>query len=218
MKFQEKKNLVLPAKDSGGNQYLSYSQIDLFLRSKKEYYNKYILKQPIYPNKYMKFGLKVGRALEKNNYSKFEKNEISTLKDCIRLNEFEKRVKLEYDNFYVLMFIDTISEDMSTIIDYKTGNPKYCTKYIKPEYVQLCYYALGIRQTYGITPDKAYVNFIPRVDYRDRCEVGNGSMLINIDISYQRLKHVYWNTINIANQISDFYEKYKPKNTIVSCN
>lgn len=203
--------LDLPRKDKNGLSYLSYSQISLFKRSEEDYYNTYILNKPFKGNAYTDFGTKVGLALEKNNFNGFTEEEAKTLSKCIRLDEFEKLVKLNYKGFYLLGYIDTNSIDYKTIIDYKTGGKGKESQYKSKEYTQLCYYALALRQEYGITPDKAYVNFIERKGNPFKGEelmVGSESVLIEIDISYDRLKQVYYNTISIAKQIELFYKKY----------
>ena len=111
----------LPRKDKDGISRLSYSQISLFKRSKSEYYESYILGKPFEGNEYTDFGSKVGEALENNDFKGFKKSEQTTLKNVIRLDEFEREVRLNYEGFYVLGFIDTNSKDFSKIIDYKTG-------------------------------------------------------------------------------------------------
>lgn len=200
----------LPKKDKDGNPYLSYSQISLFLKNKQEYYDRYVLENPFNGNAYTDFGSKVGEALESNYFSDFSIKEANTLKNCIRLDEFEKEVKLDFGNFYVIGFIDTNTKDYTRIIDYKTGGKGKELQYKSDEYTQLCYYALSLRQMYGITPKKAQVNFITRDGNAFRGEkltVGNDTLLIDVDISYERLKKVYNQTIKIAKAIVNFIEE-----------
>ena len=91
----------LPRKDKDGISRLSYSQISLFKRSKKEYYESYIEGKPFEGNEYTDFGSKVGEALEHNDFKAFKKDEQETLKKVKRLDEFERMVKLNYDGFYI---------------------------------------------------------------------------------------------------------------------
>jgi hypothetical protein len=86
--------LDLPKKDNDGRSYLSYSQIQLFKRDREEYYRRYILNKPFEGNAYTDFGSKVGEALENNCFDSFNENEKETLSKCVRLDEFEKEVKL----------------------------------------------------------------------------------------------------------------------------
>lgn len=204
--------LNLPVKNKDGIGELSYSQINLFKNEKREYYKRYILKEPFKSNEYMDFGIKVGKALEHNDFTAFDLKEKETLQKCTRLDIFEKKITINFNQFILNGYIDSISADLSTIIDYKTGGVGKEFNYLKDEYTQLCLYALGIRQEYGITPNKAYINFIRRIGnvYRgEKLKVGPECLIIPIDISYNRLKSVYWETIKIAHEIEFFYQQYK---------
>jgi len=205
-------NMNLPRKDKRGVSYLSYSQINTFKRDEKEYIDIYINGRPFEGNAYTDFGSKVGNALENNYFEGFKPHEVETLKKCIRLDEFERMTTLNYNDFYVLGFIDSNSKDYKTIIDYKTGGNKKEFQYSQPEYLQLCYYALSLRQETGVTPEKAYVNFIRREGNAFRGQELTVSkeapLLIDVDISYNRLKNVYWETIKIAEEISKLFDTY----------
>ena len=206
-----KNKMDLPKKDINGNSYLSYSQITLFKKDKDEYIRRYILKEPFIPNKYTDFGSKVGKALEENNFSNFSNVEQGVLNSVTRLDQFERKVTLNYDGFYILGFIDTNSLDLNSLIDYKTGGRGKEKQYSQNDYDQLCLYALSLRQETGITPQKAEVIFIRRSDAdRDNLKVARVKpIVINIDITIDRLKEVYWGTLKIAKEIEIFYKKYK---------
>jgi len=202
----------LPTKDRYGNQYLSYSQISCFLKSTEQYLKTYILKEPFIGNEYIDFGSNVGKSLELNDFSNFSESEKYILTKVTRLDLFERKTILKYDDFYIIGFIDTCSNDLSRIIDYKTGGIGKEFEYMKDEYTQLIYYALSIKQEIGIIPKSASVEFITRQGnlYRgEKLTVANKEpILIDIDLSESRLKQVYWNTINIAKEISEFYKKH----------
>mgnify|MGYP003657701930 CR=1 FL=1 len=200
----------LPRKDKDGISRLSYSQISLFKRSKSEYYESYIEGKPFEGNEYTDFGSKVGEALEHNNFKAFKKDEQETLKKVKRLDEFEREVRLNYEGFYVLGFIDSNKKDFTKIIDYKTGGLKKEFQYSKPDYNQLCLYALSLRQETGITPVEASVEFIRRKGNAFRGQaltVGDEVISIPVDISLERLKIVYWDTLNVAKEIEQFYKE-----------
>jgi len=202
----------LPRKDKDGISRLSYSQIGLFKRSKKEYYENYILGKKFEGNEYTDFGSKVGEALEHNDFSKFKPNEQETLKKVKRLDEFEREVRLNYEGFYVLGFIDSNKSNLTEIIDYKTGGVKKEFQYAEQDYTQLCLYALSLRQETGITPSLASVEFIRRKGNAFRGQaltVGDEVISIPVDISLERLKTVYWDTLNAAKQIEKFYLENK---------
>lgn len=201
--------MLLPSKDKNGNSYVSYSQLQLFIKDEKEYKNRYIDRLPFRTNAYIEFGSKVGKALEENDMCLFTKSEVDTLSKVTRLDVFERKTILKYDGFYVLGFIDTISNDYLNIIDYKTGGKNKEFEYTKDDYFQLQLYALSIRQETGVTPLKASVEFIRRIGNaykREVLKVSNESpIIIDVDISYDRLKKVYNDTLRITKEIEKFY-------------
>ena len=206
----------LPKKDSLGHPYLSYSQINTFKNNKQDFINRYILNKPFEGNEYTDFGLKVGTALEKNNFNDFTDQEMGILKQCTRLDWFERKTTLEYDGFYIMGFIDTISDDYNRIIDYKTGGSGKEFQYLSKDYTQIQLYALSIRQETGITPTKGSVEFIRREGNAFRGEqllvADEKPIILDIDLSENRLKEVYWNTLEIAKQIEKFYNNYLKNN------
>lgn len=203
--------MELPRKDKYGNNYLSYSQISTFKRDKTDYYNQYILNIPFTGNEYTDFGSKVGESLETNNFESFEAKEAEVLKTAKRLDVFERKTILNYKDFYVIGFIDTCTEDLSEIIDYKTGGVGKHTQYKKSDYNQLHIYALSLRQETGITPTKASVQFITRGGNPYRSQklfVANEPLKdIAIDISIDRLKQTYWEVLRVAEDINQFYKE-----------
>ena len=203
----------LPRKDKNGNNYLSYSQLNTFKRSKEDYYNQYILNVPFNGNEYTDFGSKVGKSLEKNDFSLFDEKEKNILINTKRLDIFERKTILNYKNFYVIGFIDSCSSDFLEILDYKTGGVGKDIQYRNIDYNQLHIYALSIRQELGITPIKASVQFITRGGnlYKgEKLYVKNiNPKNIEINISENNLKIVYWNLLKTAKEINEFYKKYK---------
>ena len=128
-----------------------------------------------------------------------------------RLDEFEKRIKLQYDGFYILGFIDTNAKDHTKIIDYKTGGIKKEFQYLENNYDQLCVYSLALRQQYGVTPTEAEVVFIRRGGNAYRGErlivADEEPITIPVDVSLERLKTVYWDILRTAKDISKYYEQ-----------
>jgi len=203
--------LNLPRKDEDGKSYLSNSQITLWKRSRADYRKQYIEGERFEGNKFTEFGEKVGGALEKNDFRAFSKTEQRILGAAVRLDVFEREIKIKYDGFYVKGFIDTMASDFSRIIDYKTGGVGKDVKYTGADYIQLCVYALGLRQETGITPKIGQVQFIAREGNPWRGEalaVAPIDILsIDIDISYTRLKAVYHYIFKIAKEIEKYYQE-----------
>ena len=202
----------LPKKDKHGNSRLSYSQILCFKKSKKEYVDRYILKKPFVSIPYIDFGSKVGNAIASGDYKEFNDKEIKSLNRVTKLDSFEKRVMLKYEEFYLVGFVDAISNNLLEMIDYKTGGVGKQVKYMSDDYNQLAIYALAIRQEFGITPKKATVEFITREGNpyrRTPLTVSNNEIItIPIDISETRLVSVYKEVYNTAKRIEEFYDNY----------
>ena len=205
----------LPKKDKYGVNILSYSQISLFKKDKESFYKRYIKREKFKGNEYTDFGIRVGHALEHNDFSNFDYIEQETLKKITRLDEFERPVFLRYNDFYVVGYIDTNNFDLSEIIDYKTGGKLKELQYMRDDYNQLQIYALGIKQETGFAPKKASVEFLRR---RGNIYKGQRLMVddedpikIDVDLSTERLQNVYSDIFKTANDISEFYKKIKCK-------
>ena len=201
----------LPSKDRDGNSYLSYSEIQTFKKNKEDYYNRYILKTPFIGNAYTDFGRKVGKALEKNDFSLFSSKEVKILKQVTRLDEFERRIKIQYKGFYMIGFLDTNNSSLTRIIDYKTGGIRKEFQYQEKDYNQTQIYALGIRQEKGIKVKDASIEFIRREGNAfkgDKLHVKNEQpIVIYQDLSEERLKHVYSDVLKTAKEIEKFYKE-----------
>lgn len=208
--------MELPKQDKHGVPYLSYSQLSSFLYNKKDYIKSYFLNEPIKFRDYIDFGSKVGNALEKNDFTKFDKTEQATLKKIKRLDEFEKEIRVDFKDFYLKGFIDTNTFKLDHFMDYKTGSLGKETEYIKPNYIQPHIYALGIYQMCGKMPTKAEVVLIERTGNPMRHEplkVGKQIMHIPIDISKKRIEEAQALVIKTAEEISRYWQIFKKLNS-----
>ena len=87
------KELNLPRRDKEGNFYLSYSQMSMWKKSKRDYMRQYFYGEEDtkdFLKPYGDFGSKVGEALEDNDFSGFTEEEQKFLKTIPRLEEFER--------------------------------------------------------------------------------------------------------------------------------
>lgn len=207
----------LPKKDKEGKSYISYSQHSKWKYSKKDYIKAYFFGEKFEGNAYTDFGSKIGEALEKNDFSAFNKIEIKTLNKITRLDEFEREIKLNLDGFYVLGYVDTNDKDCDILIDYKTGSLDKAVEYEADKYDQLVIYAAAIEQETGKLPSQAHVELIERVGNAFRGEelsLGNEVIQIPQDISPERVKRAKEEVVKVANEISDYYRVYKLLNSV----
>lgn len=201
--------MLLPKIDKEGIPYLSYSQINSFITNKKEYIKSYFFNEPISFTAYLDFGNKVGRALENNDFSEFEKDEETTLKKVMRLDEFEKEIRVDFEDFYVKGFIDTNTKDLDYFIDYKTGGTNKVSEYQKDKYIQPQIYALGIEQETGNLPKKAEVILIERLGNAfkgEKLSVGKEIIHIPIDITRDKIEKAKKLVIDTAKEIEHYYK------------
>ena len=159
------KMLILPKRDDNGVPYLSYSQISTWKRSKKEYIKQYFMGDGFDGNDYTRFGNKVGEALEKNDFSEFDKDDQEFLGTIPRYDRFELFVTLKLQGFYIKGYVDTakllddhviggIIKGMPIIADYKTGDiEKKTSEYSSEDYIQLDIYAAAVKQIIGRLPE-----------------------------------------------------------------
>lgn len=220
--------LILPRQDELGRCYISYSQINKWKRSKRDYMRNYFFGEQednaalqIYGD----FGHKVGEAYENNDFSAWDKEEEAFLKTLPHLDEFEREVKLQMDGFYVLGYIDTNSSPeignnegeepfmyVRELADYKTGEiDKRTPEYESDDYLQVDIYAAALHQEYGRYPEKGSVVLIGRSGNAFAGEDLNLTLEANIitkPISKERCNEVLAQVQKIAEEISAYYQVY----------
>jgi hypothetical protein len=207
------KQLRLPRKDKDGNVYISYSQMNKFITDIDGFVETYIEGKPWEGNAYTDFGTKVGEALEHNDFKGFAEREKRILTQVPRLDIFEREIKLKFNGFYVKGFIDTAAYDFRTIADYKTGGKRKEFQYQEDKYSQLALYALGVKQETGIMPEQAKVIFMRRDGNAFKGEkltlAAEKPLLLDVDISTQRLINVYDETEAVAHEMERFCKQFK---------
>jgi len=110
--------------------YISASQISLWEKDKDLYYRKYVLGEEIpIPRRArlaMQTGKDIARALENDTEAPLWAQIIATT--IPHHDVSEKRIESQFDrNLKVLGYIDSAKNDLSAIIEYKTGT-KYTQK------------------------------------------------------------------------------------------
>lgn len=201
----------LPRKDSEGNNYLSYSQVSKWKDSKKDYIISYFFGERFEGNAYTEFGSLIGEALETGDFSEFSRKEKQVLKKVTRLDEFEREIKLDFEDFYVLGFIDTNDKDCKVLIDYKTGAMNKVSVYEADSYNQLGIYAAAIEQETGKLPESAHVELIEREGNAFRGEklvLGSEVVKIPQDISKENIESIKEVVKKTAEDISEYYRVF----------
>ena len=199
----------LPKKDKQGRPYLSYSQIAMFKRSRQQYLETYIFNKPFETNAWVEFGAKVGTALQENEFKNFSLREEKILRQITRLDIFEKRIKYDLGEFYIIGNIDTASQDLKKLVEYKTGGKDKELQYLEPQYIQPQIYALGIEQETGSAPDSVTLEFIRRTGNPYSMQplkvAPEEPIIIDCDISPEALTWTKNYILQTAAEIEEFY-------------
>lgn len=207
----------LPKKCSKtGKPYLSYSQIQSFLYNKADFMKSYFFNWPIEFTAYIDFGSKLGKAIEKNDFSEFSDEEKETLIKIPRYDEFETEIKLDMGDFFVKGFIDSNTSDLKHLIDYKSGTAKKVSDYKKATYIQPHIYCLGIEQAHGTLPESFKVILVERLGNAfkgEELKLGKEIIYIDVDISERRLQEAKELIYKTAEEISEYYSVFQKLNT-----
>lgn len=212
--------LILPRLDKDGNYYISYSQLNTWKRSKREYIRQYFFGEAFEGNAYTDFGTKVGEALENNDFSGFTAEEKKFLKTIPRYGEYEREIKLQMKGFYVKGFIDTSSPEedydngkglhVRRMADYKTGDVKKKeAEYASDDYTQVDIYAAALRQEYGVLPDSVGVYIIDRKGNAFKGEeLTLGSKFVHVEkgTTDKRADNILEEVQTLAEEISEYYQ------------
>lgn len=212
--------MILPQTDKEGNPYLSYSQIQKWNESQRDYIRRYFFGEPVVDIGYMAFGTLIGEALEKEDFSEFSIEEQAFLKTIPRLDIFEQEIKVDFDGFYVKGYIDTANKGFTVIADYKTilTEQKLRDKYLDKNYLQLILYAMGVKQMTGKLPDKLEIIGIERLGNAFRGEelvLGENYWVLNIPLTQERIDYTIDYVNRTALEISECYKVYKKISEIV---
>lgn len=214
-------HLLLPKKDEEGMYYLSYSQKTKWKKSKRDYIRKYFFGEDEDNSglqKYGDFGHRVGGAFENDDYSSFEPDEIAFLKTIPKYDQFEREIRLNMDGFYLKGFIDTNTDDLDKLADYKTGEiAKRQAEYESDEYEQLDIYSAAIEQETGKLPTDVKVFLIGRSGnafQREELTLTKEFVTITKEVTMERIEAVKKSVQSVAEEISDYYRVYLKLNEL----
>lgn len=215
--------MILPAKDSDGRYFVSYSQVASWNETKgfntgmlgrHEYIKKYFLKET-FEDKYgfATFGKEVEDYITtRGSADKFTADEKAVLETIIPLGKFQQQFKLEYPEFYVLGYRDDCNEEFTKIRDYKTASKNSAKKYYEDGYYQLDIYAMAMQQKTGKLPELE-VCVIERLGNgfrggRDVMSVGKEVWYIPRTTNAERINSLHTIINNTVNEISQYYEVF----------
>lgn len=164
--------MILPRVDKDGNPYISYSQVKLWndlksfnmkVEGRLEYILGYFFGHD-WPDKgWGEFGHDVEDYIcERKGAHKFDEHEIEVLESIEPLGVFQKEIKIQFDGFYLLGYIDDANESFTHLRDYKTCSENSSKQYYEDGYHQLDIYAMWVLQEFGKLPEKLEVCMVER--------------------------------------------------------
>ena len=220
-------DIDLPRKDDKGVNYISYSQYTSFksdsgfntgLPGYQEYIRSYFLGERFPDAGWAQFGKDVEDYIcERKSGEMFSQRERDVLEKVEPLGNFQIEVKLWLaSNLYLLGYIDDATHDLMKVRDYKTGSDNSLQKYTKPDYEQLDFYSMWVKQETGRLPNELEVCGIERkgnvfglTDRRDLLTVGEKVTYIPRETSEERCENVKNNLLKVVFEISDYYKIFK---------
>lgn len=158
--------IILPKK------YLSYSQIDLWIKNKNEYRLRYYEGKKSPDTVYTLFGRDVHEQIDTD--PKFAD---------IRLPKAEHKILVEVSGIPVMGYLDTYHPVTHYFGDYKTGirkpdgKPRW-TQYDVEMHEQLPFYSLLIQEKYGVKMNKSYLVWLETI-FKDTT-IKKGATTINL--------------------------------------
>lgn len=123
-------------------QYLSYSQVSLWLKNKEQYRSKYYLNEPTFETTESLYGKLIAKIME--DPVEIAKN--PTLALVPRYSEPEYDITVDIEGIPVRGYIDSYDPDTHSFYEYKTSHTNSWNKVSVAKHLQLPFYSLLIEE------------------------------------------------------------------------
>lgn len=204
-----KKPIVLP-KD-----YFSWSQLNLWEKSKNEYIKRYFEGKKGFTTKEMFYGSKIGKALETQNFFDLSQNEQSAVVQIDRADAYEKKIILSKEvtglGVDLLMYIDAVF-DSGGIDEYKTGKKAWDQKRVD-EHGQLDFYAYGYYLETKTIPE-VNLHWIETENVKDKIQATGRVEKFTRVITMDDIKAIEKRIAYVVEEISTAYTNWKFSSTL----
>lgn len=135
--------------------HFSYSQLNLWEQSKTQYIQRYFKNEPYHETPELKFGKEFAKRLETSDVfgceEKLSQALTATQKHLFKTRE--QKLTNELQKIPLLSFLDSSKEDLSEIVEIKTGKKAWDQARVN-QHAQLDFYALQAKLTTGKLPEK----------------------------------------------------------------
>lgn len=196
--------LVLP------KPYLSYSQIDLWLRSPVQYKKRYFENQQTPTTPELRFGSHIGKLLEDNHKS------VSHIR---RFDIPEQPLNVTIDGVPFMGFIDTFDSMKKQIGEYKTGVVPWTQERVNT-HKQLDLYSLAVQELFGSVHETCYLVWLPTrkvkpktkglISHEDSHSIELTGEVVEFEriITQDERDFARKLLVRVANEISEAYQEY----------
>jgi len=187
-------------------EYFSWSQYDLWTRSKREYWKRYSLGAEQKSNRFFDKGKELATFAETGEITTRGDDPMLQLvvSKMPRLDVAEDELRFKVDGKEVLGFADAASVGHEQFLEYKTGKIPWTQERVD-EHEQLAFYALGYFQLYGIIPNSQLV-WIETMDTDDDGLLYTGTVKVfNRDFTEKELSLMYDKISTVIQEI-DVYD------------
>jgi len=125
-------------------EYLSYSAIDSWMKSPKQFRKRYYESAPSYTSPEMVFGKLTADMLENRDESLAHIRQYATP---------EQQIQVEIEGVPIFGFIDSFDPETNSILEYKTGRSPWTQKKVD-KHLQLDIYSLCVEEIFGSVNDE----------------------------------------------------------------
>lgn len=189
--------------------YLSWSQYDIWSRSKEEYKKRYFIGKKPPESMEATFGKKIAKLIETDPTH-------DEVKDIPRLASPEHRIEAEIDGVRVLGFLDSYCPDTGKFLEYKTGRKPWTASRVR-KHGQLPFYAMLIETLRAERHPETTLIWIPTsLGPAPFYEIVRNGPIVNFPrvIEGWEVKRMREEVVRVAGEISEYYESFI-KETIV---
>ena len=201
-----KNPIILPKK------HLSWSQIELWLKSKSEYQKRYFEGKKGYTTKYMSYGSRLGELIAARDIFDFTEAETKVYSSLPKMDIYEYRIESEKDGFdfpvNVLAFVDAAKSDLSEIHEYKTSKNPWSQSKVD-SHGQLDIYAWGVYEKTGKIP-KVKLYWIETTEHENgKIEATGKVEEFERVVTIEQIGAIKELILKVAGEISEAYKKWQ---------
>lgn len=180
--------------------YLSWSQIDTWLTSKKKYIDQYVYGKPRFETKEMKFGQYFARGVETGDSN--DESIKNILPFVPKLTYKEHELKVTVNDIPLDIVFDSV--DSGVFYEYKTGKTPWDRERAE-NHKQLDFYTLGYYEEFGHFP-KCMLVWLPTEDVDGAIRLTGDIHMFPVEKTMEDINEMTEITETVAREITEMME------------